>query len=72
MEARNNFSLLRKLLGAIGLSPEAADDIIERINDFLFDKGQRSAGTPKYPYVLSPNFLSPAEHSFFMVLKNTV
>jgi hypothetical protein len=71
MEAKNKFSLLRKLLGAIGLSPEAIDDIIERINDFLFDKGEQK-GVPNYPYVLSSSFLSPAEHNFFSVLRTTV
>jgi hypothetical protein len=42
MEAKNKFSLLRKLLGAIGLSPEAMDDIIEHITDFLSDKGDKA------------------------------
>jgi hypothetical protein len=69
---RNDFSILRKLLGAIGVSPEATDDIIERINDFLFDKGEKSAGEPAYPYIVNKDFLSPAEHNFFSVLRTTV
>jgi hypothetical protein len=72
VDHKNNFSILRKLLGAIGLSPEAIDDIIERINDFLFDKGEKSAEGPNYPYALSSSFLSPAEHNFFSVLRTTV
>jgi hypothetical protein len=70
--SQNKFSILRKLLGAIGLSPEAVDDIIDRILDFLSDKGRKSPEGPKYPYVLSSSFLSPAEHNFFGVLKTTV
>jgi hypothetical protein len=46
VEARNKFSLLRKLLGATGLSPEATDDIIDRITDFLSDKGESREGAP--------------------------
>jgi predicted RNA-binding Zn-ribbon protein involved in translation (DUF1610 family) len=72
VEARNNLSLLRKLLGAIGLSPEATDDIIERINDFLFDKSDKPAGEPAYPYVVNKDFLSAAEHNFFSVLRTVV
>jgi len=72
VEAKNKFSLLRKVLGAIGLSPEATDDIIDRITDFLSDKEDKSPEEPKYPYVLSENFLSPAEHNFFRVLKTAV
>jgi hypothetical protein len=72
VEANHNLSLLRKILGAIGLSPGATDDIIERITDFLSDKGDKSAGEPAYPYVLSKDFLSPAEHNFFSVLKTTI
>jgi hypothetical protein len=45
---------------------------IDRITDFLFDKGEKSQEKPKYPYVLSPSFLSPAEQNFFSVLKTTV
>lgn len=50
MEASNNFSLLRKLLGAIGLSPEAVDDIIGRITGFLSEKGEKPEEERKYPF----------------------
>jgi hypothetical protein len=63
VEAKNRFSLLRKLLGAIGLSPEAMDDIVDRITDFISDKGDKSAGELAYPYVLSKDFLTLAEIS---------
>lgn len=51
--------------------PKAMDNIIERIKDFLFDKGEQK-GVSKYPYVVSQNFLSPAEHNFFSVLRTIV
>src|SRR5215212_8933720 len=72
MEHQNKFSLIRRILLALGLSAEAVDDIIERITDFLSDKGDKSAGEPQYPYVLRNEFLSPAENSFFHVLKTVV
>jgi hypothetical protein len=60
-------------VGRVGsLLPKATDDIIERINDFLFDKGEKSAGEPAFPYIVNKDFLSPAEHNFFSVLRTTV
>jgi hypothetical protein len=41
------------------------DDIIDRITDFLSDKGEKSPEGAKKPYVLHEPFLSPAEHNFF-------
>jgi hypothetical protein len=52
VEAKNNFSFLRKVLEAIGLSPEATNDIIERIHDVLSDKDGKLV------------FLTSAEHKF--------
>src|SRR5690242_15078490 len=72
METQSKFSLLRKILTTIGLSTEAVDDIVERIEDFLSDKEQKTPDKFEYPYSLRDNFLSPAEHSFFMVLKSVV
>jgi hypothetical protein len=72
MEQNNKFPLIRKLLVAIGLSAEAVDDILDRIVDFLSDKGDKSPAAPHYPYALRKEFLSPAEHNFFSVLKTTV
>jgi hypothetical protein len=72
MEHQNKFPLIRKMLGAIGLSSEAVDDILDRITDFLSDKGDKSPGIPQYPYALRKEFLSPAEHNFFGVLKSIV
>jgi hypothetical protein len=72
MQSQNKFSLLRRLLTTIGLSAEAVDDIIERIQDFLSDKSDKIADRLEYPYSLRDHFLSPAEHSFYMVLKSVV
>src|ERR1043166_5616544 len=73
METQSKFSLLRRVLKTFGLSAEAVDEIVERIEDFLSDKRDEKASLgPEYPYSLRNDFLSPAEHSFFMVLKTVV
>ena len=69
-QSSENFSLLRRILHALGLSAEAIDDIIERINDFLYERDEKTV--VEFPYELNNNFLSPAEQSFFFVLKSTV
>ena len=51
----------------IGLLPEATNDIIDCINDFLFDKDKKAGDTPAYPCVLNGNFFLPAEINFFCV-----
>lgn len=56
----------------MGLSAEAIDDIVERILDFLSNKDGRSSDKLEYPYFVRDHFLSPAEHSFFIVLKSAV
>ncbi len=43
VEHQKLFSLIRRTLGLLGLSPEAIDDIIDRIHDFLFDKGEEAS-----------------------------
>jgi hypothetical protein len=72
MQSQNKFSLLRRLLTALGLSAEAVNDIIERIEDFLSDKSNKTVDQVEFPYTTREHFLSPAEHSFFMVLKSVV
>jgi len=72
MQSHNILSLLRRLLTALGLSAEAIDDIVERIEDFLSVKDEKSRDKLEYPYSVRDHFLSPAEHSFFMVLKSVV
>jgi hypothetical protein len=72
MQSQNKLSLLRQILKTLGLSADAVDDIVERIEDFLSIKDEKSTGKPEFPYFVRDHFLSPAEHSFFMVLKSVV
>lgn len=72
MQSKEKFSLLRSILKAIGLSQEAVDDVVDWIIDLLTDKEEDSKGKKEYPYATRRDFLSTAEHSFFMVLKNVV
>jgi len=72
MQTQDNFSLLRKILKALGLSEEAVNDIIERIEDFLYDRDKNSAHQVEYPYFVRDDFLSPAERNFYFVLKPVI
>jgi len=72
MQTQDNFSLLRKILKALGLSGEAVNDIIERIEDFLYDRDKKSTDQIEYPYFVRDDFLSPAEHNFYFVLKSVI
>jgi hypothetical protein len=67
MTDKDQFGLLRKILGALGLSPEAVDEIIDRIVDLLSDK--KAPVKLEFPYHLRDDFLSPAEQSFYLVLR---
>ncbi len=71
MAENKKFLLLRKILKVLGLSPEAIDDIIQRIEDILYG-AQKSTDLNRFPYKLRDDFLSPAEHSFYMVLQQAV
>jgi hypothetical protein len=42
MQSKEKFSLLRSILITLGLSSEAADDIVERIIDFLTFSDEKS------------------------------
>ncbi len=70
-QAQDNFSLIRRILIALGLSHEAVDDIIDRIVDFLSDSKEKDAQI-EYPYLVRDDFLTPAEQNFFLVLKSAV
>lgn len=72
MQSPEKFSLLRNILKTLGLSAEASDDIIDRIVDFLSDKDDKSVDKIEYPYHVRDDFLSPAEQSFYLVLKTSV
>ena len=73
MPAAEKYSLVRNILKTIGLQPEAVDDIIDRIDDWLSEKDDvKGKNKLEYPYRVRDDFLSPAEHSFYLVLKNTI
>ncbi len=72
MQSPKKFSLLRSILRTLGLSSTAVDNIVERVDDFLSESGGKRAGKPEYPYHLRDDFLSRAELSFYLVLKQAV
>lgn len=72
MQSPKKFSLLRSILRTLGLSAGAVDNIIERVDDFLSESDGKQAGKPEYPYHLRDDFLSRAELSFYLVLKQAV
>jgi hypothetical protein len=69
---KDRFPLLRRILKAIGLPAEAVDDIVERILDWLSAKDTPAAGFTALPFKLRDDFLSPAEVSFYQVLRVAV
>lgn len=71
MQPQNEFSLLRSILRALGLSQEAADDIVDRVLDFLSGNDAEKEKA-SYPYALRDDFLSPAELNFYRVLASVV
>lgn len=70
MDTKDRFPLLRKILGTLGLPAEAVEDIVERILDWLSTKDQPTTGGPAFPFCLRDDFLSPAELSFYQVLRS--
>ncbi len=72
MQSQQKFSLLRSVLHAFGLPPEDVDKIVSRIVNILSGGGGRAARLHDFPYFLRDNFLSPAEQSFYLVLKHLV
>jgi len=71
-DSKDRFPVLRKILKAIGLPAEAVDDIVERILDWLSTKDEPAAGFTALPFKLRDDFLSPAELSFYRVLRSAV
>ncbi|MGE5252054.1 MAG: DUF2726 domain-containing protein, partial [Bacteroidota bacterium] len=69
---KEKFSLLRTILGSLGLSADAVGDIIDRITDFLSERSGGARDKAEYPYFLRDDFLSAAEYSFLMVLRLAV
>lgn len=67
----NQWPLLRRVLGALGLTAEQVDDLIATIQGWLGDGKGDSAENEKepLPYHLRDGLLSSAELSFYHVLK---
>ncbi len=72
MSAQQKFSLLRKVLKALGLSEARIDELIARIQEWMLDDQAKKASAPQYPYHLRDDFLSPAELNFYRVLDTAV
>lgn len=72
MQSQQKFSLLRSVLHAFSLQPEDVDKIVSRIVNILSGGRGRTARLHDFPYFLRDNFLSPAEQSFYLVLKHLV
>jgi hypothetical protein len=67
---QEKFSLLRKVLKTIGLPADAIDDLVDRVATLLSDKSKEAQD--KYPYHLRDSLLSPAEHNFYLILRDAV
>jgi hypothetical protein len=65
------YTLLRKLLQALGLSAERVDDLIAIIQSWL-TTDEAGQAEPQFPYHIRDNFLSPAELYFYQVLQTAV
>jgi hypothetical protein len=71
---KKRFGPLRTILGALGLSPAAVDEVTRLVRNFL--SGEEAAEEPPpdetLPYYQRDDFLTPAEHSFFLTLGQAV
>lgn len=72
MTERKQFSLLRSLLLALGLSEEAVNDVVDWILDLLAGDDPKQDAAIEYPYRLSSALLSAAELSFYTALAQSV
>ena len=76
MVTTDKFSLLRKLLRALGLSEERVEELVAWIEEWLSGEGDEAAGeapTPiQYPYRLRDDFLTAAELAFYRALQPAV
>ena len=71
MSEEKKFIIIRKLLKALGLSDEAVDDVIDWISDLLSGGGEKRE-YKELPYKMRDDFLSPAEQSFYLVIRKCV
>lgn len=71
MAGQDKLPLLRRVLRALGLSRAAADDMVERVLELLSGK-EEPQQQREFPYHLRDNFLSAAELSFYLALRDAV
>lgn len=69
MSESKQYTLLRKILKALGLSPARIDELVAIIQSWLADEAEEE---PQFPYHLRDDFLSPAELNFYRVLQTAV
>lgn len=72
MSTQQRFTLLRKLLKALGLSEDRIEELVSRIQEWLLNDQEEKTGTSQFPYHLRDDFLSPAELNFYRVLQTAV
>ncbi len=75
MSSDKKFGMLRGLLRTIGLSQESADQVVDFIVDLLAGESKSQGATvpsAEFPYHLRDDFLSPAELSFYAVLRTAI
>ena len=75
MTSENKFGLLRRLLRTLGLSQQAADDVVNFIVDLLAGEPKAASSaipSPLFPYHLREDFLSAAELNFFTTLQSAI
>lgn len=65
------YTLLRKIVKALGLSDARADELVATIQSWLADDKQGPTA-PQFPYHLRDDFLSPAELNFYRALDTAV
>ncbi len=66
------FPLLRAALRAVGLAPEKVDQVVQFIVELLSEDQAPAAGPDLGAFKLRDDFLSPAEKSFFLVLRGVI
>ncbi|HID54582.1 MAG TPA: hypothetical protein EYP41_21405 [Anaerolineae bacterium] len=72
MSTQKRFALLQRILKTLGLSDDRIEELITHIQEWLLDDQAEKADTPRYPYHLRDDFLSPAELNFYRVLRTAV
>lgn len=70
--SNGKLSFLKTVLKPLGLSDDAINKTIDFISDLLFEKDESISSTVEYPYHLSEELITAAEHNFFLVLKSAV